>query len=107
MLIEESFRDDKSGCCQLQKTKLRDPDRLNHLLLAFAVVILWAHQLGQQTWHSKQRKRIDPVAKRQLRIFQIGWRTLQHAISVGSFPLFMFCIRPMRLALVYVKSRKC
>jgi hypothetical protein len=33
MHIEESFRDEKSGCCQLQKTKLRDANRLNHLLL--------------------------------------------------------------------------
>jgi len=107
MHIEESFRDDKSGCCQLQKTKLRDPERLNHLLLAYAVVILWAHQLGQQTFQSKQRKQIDPAGKRQLSIFQIGWRKLQRAISCGRFPSFTLCIRPMHLAVVYVKTRKC
>jgi len=49
MHIEAGFRDDKSGCCQLQLTKLRDSERLNHLLLACAVVILWTRQLGQQT----------------------------------------------------------
>ena len=107
MHVEESFRDDKSGCRQLQKTKLRDPERLNHLLLAYAIVILWTHQLGQQTWQSKQRKQIDPAAKRQLSIFQIGWRKLQRAISCGRFPPFTLCIRPMRLAVVYVKNRKC
>ena len=31
MHVEEGFRDDKSGCCQLQKTKLRDRERLNHM----------------------------------------------------------------------------
>ena len=107
MHVEESFRDDKSGCCQLQHTKLRDPERLNHLLLAYAVVILWSHQLGQQTWQSKQRKQIDPAAKRQLSIFQIGWRKLHRAISCGCFPSFTLCIRPMRLAVVFVKNRKC
>jgi hypothetical protein len=107
MHVEEGFRDEKSGCCQLQKTKLRDADRLNHLLLAYAIVILWAHQLGQQTWQSKQRNQIDPAAKRQLSIFQIGWRALQRAISTGRFPAFTLCIRPMRLAVVCVKNRKC
>ena len=107
MHVEEAFRDDKSGCCQMEQTKLRDPERLNHLLLAYSVVILWAHQLGQQTWQSKQRKQIDPAAKRQLSIFQIGWRTLQRAVSAGRFPSFTLCICPMRLALVFVKNRKC
>lgn len=107
MHVEESFRDDKSGCCQLQQTKLRDPERLNHLLLAYAVVSLWVHQVGQQTWQSKQRKQIDPAAKRQLSIFQIGWRRLQRTISCGHFPSFTLCIRPMQLAVVFVKNRKC
>ena len=107
MHVEEGFRDDKSGCCQLEKTKLRDPERLNHLLLAYSIVILWAHHLGQQTWQSKQRKQVDPAAQRQLSIFQIGWRSLQRAISCGRFPPFSLCIRPMRLALVAVKHRKC
>lgn len=107
MHIEQSFRDDKSGACQLQNTKLRDPERLNHLLLAYAVVILWAHQLGQQTFQSKQRQEIDPAAKRQLSLFQIGWRKLQRAVSAGRFPTFTLRIRPMRLAVVFVKNRKC
>jgi Transposase DDE domain len=107
MHVEEGFRDDKSGCCQLQKTRLRDADRLNHLLLAYSVVILWVHELGQQTWQSKQRKQIDPAAKRQLSIFQIGWRKLLRAISCGPLPSFTLCIRPMHLAVVRVKNRKC
>ena len=109
MHIEEGFRDDKSGCCQLQKTKLRDAERLNHLLLAYSLVILWSHQLGQQTFQSKQRKEIDPAAKRQLSIFQIGWRKLQRCISRGIFPAFTLLIRPMRLAVVHgtTKIRKC
>ena len=98
MHIEQSFRDDQSGSCELAKSKLRDPERLNHLLLACAVVTLWAHQIGQELWQKKQRKQIDPAAGRQLSIFQLGWRTLQRAVSRGQVPLLTLCIRPMRLA---------
>ena len=38
---------------------------------------------------------------------RLGWRSLQRAISCGRFPPFSLCIRPMRLAVVYVKNRKC
>jgi hypothetical protein len=98
MHIEQSFRDDQSGSCELAKSKLRDPERLNHLLLACAVVTLWMHQIGQEVWQKKQRKQIDPAAGRQLSIFQLGWRTLQRAVSRGLVPALTLCIRPMRLA---------
>jgi hypothetical protein len=97
MHIEESFRDDKSGSCELAKSHLRDPERLNHLLLACAVVTLWVHQIGQDLWLKKQRKEIDPAAARQLSIFQIGWRKLLRAASQGLVPPLTLRIRPMRL----------
>ncbi len=98
MHIEESFRDDKSGSVDLAQTHLRDAERLNHLLLAVAVVTLWVHEIGQQVVTSGQRKEIDPAAKRQLCIFQLGWRKLHRLISHGIIPLFQLRIRPMRLA---------
>lgn len=98
MHIEESFRDDKSGSVDLAQTHLRDAERLNHLLLALAVVTLWVHAIGQQVVTSGQRKDIDPAATRQLCIFQIGWRKLHRLISHGIIPLFQLRIRPMRLA---------
>ena len=97
MGIEQSFRDDQSGSCELAKSKLRDPERLNHLLLACAVITLWVHQIGQEVWQRKERKQIDPSAERQLSIFQLGWRSLQRAVSRGFVPLLTLCIRPMRL----------
>ena len=109
MHIEASFRDDKSGSCELAHTKLRDPERLNHLLLALAVVTLWVHELGQQVCQRKQRKEIDPAVQRQLSIFQLGWRKLRRTISLGCLPPITLVIRPMRLAPVVVvpKHRKC
>jgi hypothetical protein len=61
---------------------------------------LKVHQVGQDVWRQKQRKDIDPVAKRQLRIFQLGWRTLRRAANQVVAPAITLCIRPMRLAAV-------
>lgn len=110
MHIEESFRDDKSGSLEIEQTHLTDPDRLNHLLLAVAVVTLWIHEIGQRVVKTGQRKEVDPASKRQLSIFQIGWRKLRRAISHGVIPLFQLLIRPMRLAPVVIATpyiRKC
>ena len=110
MHIEESFRDDKSGSLELEQTRLTDPNRLNHLLLALAVVTLWIHEIGQQVVKTGQRKEVDPAAKRQLSIFQIGWRKLKRAISRGLIPLFRLIICPMKLSPIAVATtniKKC
>jgi DDE family transposase len=109
MHIAESFRDDKSGSVELAQTHLTDIERLNHLLLAVAVVTLWIHEIGQAVVQQDARKEIDPAAKRQLSIFQLGWRKLRRAISRGMIPLFQLRIRPMRLAPVAItsKNKKC
>ena len=47
MLIEQSFKEDKSGGFDLDHTRLLDPQRLERLLLAVALATLWAHELGE------------------------------------------------------------
>jgi hypothetical protein len=110
MHIEQSFRDDKSGTFELARTHLTDPQRLNHLLLALAVAILWIHEVGQRVLERGERKEIDPAARRQLSIVQLGWRRLCRAISRGIIPPLLFLIRPRRLAAVVVppaQKEKC
>jgi hypothetical protein len=46
--IEESFRDDKSGGFDLEASHLVDPKRLDTLLLALSVAVLWIYELGEQ-----------------------------------------------------------
>lgn len=104
MHIEQSFRDDKSGGFNLEATKLREPERLNHLLLALAVAVLWIYEIGERVIRSKQRSEIDPAYKRQLSIFQIGWRKLRRAISCLKIPPFTLHIQPLSLEPVW---RKC
>jgi hypothetical protein len=106
MHVEESFRDDKSGSFNLDATKLTDPERLNHLLLAIAVAVLWIYDIGEQVLRADERQEIDPAYKRQLSIFQIGWRKLQRWITCQSsaLPCLTLRLSPFRLAPAW---RKC
>ena len=103
MHVEESFRDDKSGSFDLEATKLRDAERLNHLLLAVAVATLWVYEIGEQVLHNGERSEIDPGYKRQLSVFQIGRRKLQRAFNCGKTLLFNLRLRPFRLEPVHKK----
>jgi hypothetical protein len=104
MHIEQSFRDDKSGGFDLGATKLRDPERLNHLLLAVAVAVLWIYEIGESVLRADERTEIDPAYKRQLSVFQIGWRKLRRTISCATIPAFTLALKPFRLEPVW---RKC
>ena len=106
MHIEQSFRDDKSGSFDLEATKLTDPQRLNHLLLALAVAVLWIYDIGEQVLHAEERQEIDPAHQRQLSVFQIGWRKLRRWITCQSSTLPSLTLRlsPFPLAPAW---RKC
>jgi hypothetical protein len=66
MHIEESFRDDKSGGFDLEASHLTDPKRLDRLLLALSVAVLWIYELGEQVLRDDRRSEVDPAYKRQL-----------------------------------------
>jgi hypothetical protein len=106
MHIEESFRDDKSGSFDLEATKLTDPERLNHLLLAIAVAVLWIYDIGEDVLRTQERAEIDPAYQRQLSVFQIGWRKLRRWITCQSslLPVLTLSLSPFRLAPAW---RKC
>lgn len=96
MHIEESFRDDKSGGFDLHASRLRDTKRLDTLLLAIAVAILWIYELGEQVLRDKCRPEIDPAYKRQLSVFQLGWRLLHRLISCSEPPKCTLRLRPFK-----------
>ncbi len=47
MSIEQGFRDDKSGGFNLAHIPLQHADRMERLLLAMAIAMLWCHELGE------------------------------------------------------------
>jgi hypothetical protein len=101
MHIEESFRDEKSGGFDLEATHLTDPKRLDTLLLAIAVAVLWIYEIGEQVIRDERRKEIDPGYKRQLSVFQLGWRQLRRAVSCTVLPAITFILQPFKSEPVY------
>ena len=104
MHIEQSFRDDQSGGFDLTATHLSDPKRLSHLLLAIAVAVIWIYELGEQVLRTSRRS-IDPAYRRQLSVFQLGWRYLQRQLSCASAPPCTFRLQPFKLEPVWRRKQ--
>ena len=102
-MLKKVFANDKSGSFNLEATKLRDAERLSHLLLAVAVATLWIYEIGEQVLCNGERAEIDPGYRRQLSVFQIGRRKLQRAFNCGKTLLFNLWLRPFRLEPVHKK----
>lgn len=83
MLIEQSFKEDKSGGFDLDHTRLLNPQRLERLLLAVALATLWAHELGEYVLRGGRTRRqtIDAGAQRELSVFQLGLRWFKRCIA--------------------------
>jgi len=96
MHIEESFRDDKSGGFELEASHLTDPKRLDTLLLALSVAVVWVYELGEQVLRDNRRGEVDPAYKRQLSVFQLGWRFLRRCISCATPPCCLLQLQPFK-----------
>lgn len=85
MRIEESFRDDQSGGFDLEHTRLKDPARLERLLLAVAIATIWCHEIGEQVLQNPTlQDELDPGGKeRELSIFQLGLRFIKRCIAIA------------------------
>lgn len=107
MRIEESFRDDQSGGFDLEHTRLKDPARLERLLLALAIVTLWCHELGEQVIQDQSlQDELDPGGKdRELSIFQLGLRFIKRCIAIALERLPNLKLRLSKLALKPVLPR--
>jgi DDE family transposase len=100
MHIEESFRDDKSSGFDLEHSRLQHVERLERLLLAEAIAVVWCHELGERCVKSDDMRRlIDPAWQRELSIFQLGLRWLHRclATAIHLLPHFLARLCPIRL----------
>lgn len=96
MHIEQSFRDDKSGGFDMEASHLSDPKRLDTLLLALSVAVLWIYEIGERVLRDEQRREIDPAYKRQLSVFQLGWRRLRRLMSCAEPPVCTLKLTPFK-----------
>jgi hypothetical protein len=74
-----AFRDDKSGGFDLEASHLTNPKRLDTLLLALSVALLWVYELGEQVLRDGHRSEVNPAYKRQLSVFQLRWRLISYS----------------------------
>ena len=95
---EELFLDDKSGCFQLESSRLRTAAALERLYLVVALALFYATCLGMTVCQSGLRRQVDPHWQRGLSLLKIGVRWLQGVVHKGRsllelYPVNLDCSR--------------
>ena len=75
--IEEMFRDFKEQGFRLEKTRLRDGERVSRLVLCVCIGYVFALLLGEQVVERGERKLVERAVKSPLSLFQTGLRYLK------------------------------
>jgi len=81
MWIDEMFGDLKKHGFDLESTHLRHFLRLSRLTLAVALLYTWLIAMGSRAVKSGHRHLVDRVDRRDLSIFQIGWRLIERRLT--------------------------
>jgi hypothetical protein len=81
--IEEMFRDFKEQGFRLEKTRLRDPQRVSRLVLCVCIAYVFALLLGERVEQQGLRRFIERSVKRQMSLFQMGLRYLRRLSVQG------------------------
>jgi hypothetical protein len=92
--IEPMFRDDKSMGFNLQKSCLRDPERMMRLLLVVCLAYLWVMFLGCMAFISGCRYLIDRKDRRDGSLFTYGLRWLRRLLKIDAYIPVRFCPYP-------------
>lgn len=73
-----------------ERSKLRDRDRLNRLLLALHLAYWWGAQLGLRVIRQGQRRRYDRADRRDLSVLRLGRRVLADRLEQAKSPPLPF-----------------
>ena len=80
MWIEEMFGDMKGHGFDLESTHLRHLLRLSRLTLVVALLYIWLLFAGARAIKNGQRHLVDRIDRRDLSLFQIGWRIIDRRL---------------------------
>ena len=104
-LIETLFSDLKGRGFNLQKSGLRDPERVNRLLIAVALAYIWLIDLGEQVLANGWERLIHRNDRCDCSLFTLGKRFLKYVLKNGySLPVFSLTLAGNLLELTDVKS---
>jgi len=105
--IEEGFRDEKSGGCNLEASRIRDSQKLERLLLVISTALIVAVSEGMSASLNGEREEVDPHQLRNLSYFQIGLRWIQRSLLLGLEKMSGGCLlRPMGEPLPVASTKK-
>jgi hypothetical protein len=102
---EQLFRDQKSGIFQLERSRLRSPDRIDRLLLVVAIAVLLSSLQGVAVSLSGQRRQVDPHWKRGLSFARIGLHWLQQSVITAGRALLAWMPIPLQALEPCISSR--
>jgi hypothetical protein len=78
---EQLFRDQTSGLFQLECSGLRDPERIDRLLLVVAIAVLAGSLQGFAISFCGLRRPVDPHWQRGMSFARIGLASLQQVVA--------------------------
>ncbi len=89
--IEPFFRDQKSSGFHIQKSGLRDPERLGRLLIVSCLAYILAVMGGVKACKSTFYSAIVRTDGEFLSIFQLGYRFILHLVDLRQWRAFSWC----------------
>jgi hypothetical protein len=81
MHIEQGFRDDKSAGWQWERSRVREPERAERLLLVLHLATLWCLSLGGWAVRAGQARRWVRPSRPAWSLFRIGRAWLREALT--------------------------
>jgi len=103
---EQLFRDQKSGVFQLESSGLREPERIDRLLLVVAIAVLAGSLQGYALSLAGLRRQVDPHWERGMSFLRIGLAALQMAMSDAAARLMDWLPIPIQELEPCVPSRR-
>jgi hypothetical protein len=103
---EQLFRDQKSGVFQLEDSGLRDPQRIDRLLLVVAIAVLAGSLQGYALSLTGLRRQVDPHWKRGMSFLRIGLAALQMVMADAAARLMVWMPIPLQELEPCIPSRK-
>jgi hypothetical protein len=92
MWVEETFGDLKKHGFDLESTHLRHFLHLSRLTLAVALLYVWLLTVGTRAIKRGQRHWVDRRERRDLSLFQIGWRIIERQQTNGLLISMSLCL---------------
>ncbi len=81
--IETLFGNHKSRGLQLNRTHMTTPEHIDRLILAIAIATCIILGIGTHLIVTEQSKQVDRADRRDLSLFQIGWRWIYRLLALN------------------------